>query len=440
MKPFVLRALPWLVVPWMGSACDLERKSEPEPASPPGPTVKTSVEKTETISKTESTSKTEKVSRVESVSKTETIGGVTKTETIANTESSEAAAKSETVANTETKTKTETVAPLVPAKAIPARTAVFFREAPKDRFKVWVLPEATAPDPTAARDLGIVADTSGGSIFHGTSEPVLSGDGQWLAFLDDGRLEVMRLDGTSKQRITKHRGSKVEVLIAGFSPDSSMLLFHQGEVQTEEGSPLPKGVVAGFQQLSLADLKLEPKTSLEAFTTFTDDGRHVIFSRGLPDRSTALMRFDLDTGAEEQLQRSTDPFGFSQLVLHDERIVYVHHPAEGRSRVSADALRGSERIDISPEAGFAQLQWPQISLDGQRVSWTDETAIQVRTFDDDTTKTLTTCGVRHCDHAWDSATTVLVLDGGKLSRVSLDGTKTDLANEVKGFTVGGTPG
>jgi len=167
----------------------------------------------------------------------------------------------------------------------------------------------------------------------------------------------------------------------------------------------------------------------------------VIFQRTLPDRIAALMRFDLDTGAEEELQRLAESYGYGQLVLHGERIVFLHHPSEGRSVISADDLRGGARLDLSPESAFAQIQWPRISPDGLLVSYTDETSLKVRTFDpDDSPRTMTTCSTRHCDHGWDSGGTVIVLDGGKLSRVSLDGTVKELASDVEGFVIAGDPG
>lgn len=390
MKPPVLGVLPRLVTSCLVLACDGERKAEP--ASPADATVKAEVKP-----------------------------DATKTD--ANATKPDAA-------------KTEVVEP-EPSDPVPPRAVVFYRDAPEHRVNVWALPEATAPDPAAARDLGIVADDAGGSIHHGTGAPVLSGDGRWLAFLDDGRLELARLDGSARHRITKHRAHRVTVSISGFSPDSSALVFHQGEVQSEEGTALPKGVVEGFQWLALADRTIEPKPTLEAFRTFSDDGRHVIFER--PDRTHTLVRFELATGTQEELQPIAEPFGFSQLVLHGDHIVYVLHPAKDKSQVVADVLGGGKRRPLSPEGRFAQYQWPKISLDGRHLTYTDETALLVRPFEGGETRTLTTCAQR-CDHAWDGASTVIVLDGGQLCRVSLDGSVTPLATDVKGFVIAGAPG
>lgn len=421
MKPTAPRALLWLVTCCLALACDGERK--PEPATPTDATSKPGGEKADASGKADATTK----AATTKAAKPEVKVDATKADATKPDATKPDAPKPDATKPTP-----------APTKPVPPRAVLFYREAPKYRIKLWALPEATAPDPTVARDLGIIADSVGGSIYHGTSGPVLSADGQWLAYLGDGRLELTRLDGTAKHRITKHKGSRVMVLISGFSPDSSRLVFHQGEVQTEEGAALPKDVVPGFHELTLADRTLAPKTSLESFTWFSDD-RHVIFQRSFPDRSTALMRFDLDTGAEEELQRTTAPYGFSQLVLHGDRIAYVHHPAQGKSQVVTDALRGGARLDISPEGSFAQLQWPRLSLDGRHVSYSDETTLNVHTLDDGTTKTLTTCTQRHCPHTWDGASTAVVLDSGQLSRVSLDGTVTKLATDVEGFVVAGAP-
>ena len=221
--------------------------------------------------------------------------------------------------------------------------------------------------------------------------------------------------------------------------DSSRLLFYQGEAQTEEGAALPEGVVPGFHELTLADLKIEPKTSLESFIDYTPDGRHVILERTLqPTRTAALTRFDLETGAMEELQRGEGPFGFSQLVLHGERIAYVRHPSE-KSQVVTDTLRGGELVELSPEGSFAQYQWPRISLDGKYVAYSDEKNLMIRTFEDEAARVLTTCTMS-CDFAWDSSTTLLLLDGEQLSRITAEGVVTPLAKEVEGFVVAGAPG
>jgi hypothetical protein len=416
MKPAVRRTLPWLVTSCLALACDGERRKPP--ASPTDAVSKTGDAKANANAKPDA-----------------------KANAVADAEPD---AKANAVAEPDAKADPDPTptAPVLtpPPEPVPPRAVVFYREAPKARIALFALPEPTAPDPTAARDLKIIADDEGGSIYHGTSGPVLSGDGQWLAYLDAGRLQLVRLDGSAKHRITKHKGSKVEVLISGFSPDSSRLMFYQGEVQSEEGTPLPRDVVQGLHELLLADLTIAPKTSLQAFTTYTADGRHVLFQRQQPDRSNVLIRFDLDTGAEEEVARIDSPFGFSQLVLHGERIAYTYSPAQGRSRIATHTLRGDARKDVSPEGKFAQLQWPRISLDGTHVTYTDETALIIHTLADDTSRTLFTCTQRHCEHAFDGASTVLVRDGEQLSRVALDGGVTTLAEGVKGFVVAGAPG
>lgn len=330
--------------------------------------------------------------------------------------------------------------PPEPPKAVPPRPAVFFREAPKGRVTVWHLPDAVA-----MHDLGITADDGGGAVGLGSGAPVLSADGQWLAYLDQGRLQLARIDGTAKHTITKHKANRVTVLIAGFSPDSSALLFHQGEAQAEDSLPLPEGVEEGFQVLTLADLKVSPELSLPSFTTFTEDGAHVILSRRLPDRSTELVRFELATDATETLQRSVDAFAFSQLALHGDRITYVLHADGGNpaadkgSQVVVEGLRGEHRLEITGRGSFAQYQWPRFSLDGKVVAFTDEKQLHARPVDGGATKMLYACTLR-CRYSWVSATTVLVLDGELLLRVELDGTTARLVEGVQEFAVAGEAG
>ncbi|MCX4240403.1 TolB-like translocation protein [Paraliomyxa miuraensis] len=328
-----------------------------------------------------------------------------------------------------------------PAAAVSHRAAVLFREAPEDRLTVWMLPEPTAADPAAARDLGVLAIDGGGAVDLGTGAPVLAPDGQWLAYLDDGRLALDRTDGTQRHRLTKHEGNRVEVLIAGFTPDGSALLFHQGEVQSEEGTPLPAGITPGFQRVSLTDMSISPVEGLPGLRAFTASG-DVIFTRRKPDRSTELLRFEIATKAEEVLQRSVDAFAYGQLVIHGDRLAYVLHAdggdpsAEKGSQVVVEGLRGEGRIEVTGRGGFAQYQWPKFSLDGTHVAYGDDEALKVVPIAGGATRTLATCE-RRCRYAWDGPSTLLVLDGDSLSRVGMDGAAVPLATAVEGFAVAG---
>jgi hypothetical protein len=422
----VLRAVPWIVTSCLALACESEKPAPPADASGT---------KSEAEAKAGADAKAGVDAKTGSDAKA---GSDAKSGADAKVGSDAKAGADPKLTPTPTPTPKPAI---IPPKPVPPRTVVFYRKALKDRLKLWVLPEATAADPTAARELDVLAEDEGGDVFHGTTGPVLSGDGQWLAYTDQGRLQLARVDGSENHRITKHKSNRVMLLISGFSPDSSRLMFYQGEVQTEEGAALPKDVTQGSYELTVADRTLSPMIPLESFESYTDDGRHVLRVRQLvPTRDMALSLYDLDTGTEEQLQKTSEMFGYTQLVLHGERIAYLRTPSQGRSRIAVDDLRGGARIDVGPEANFAQLQWPRFSLDGRHVSYSDDGTIMLYALEDGSPRELTKCAVRHCSHSWDGATTAIVLDGTDLERVSLEGTVTTLASDVEGFVIAGEPG
>jgi hypothetical protein len=333
-------------------------------------------------------------------------------------------------------------APAAPAKA-PAveRPVVFFRSAGESRGRAWRLVRG------GSRRLAPTVDlNNGGTMGMGSTRPLLSPDGRWLAYLDRRRLRVADLDGREKlQRVTEDR--EISMLLSGFTPDSSALFFHASEIFGMEGSehPLPPGLDAGFHRLRLEAREREALPSLSSFEAFTHDGRVLYFAE--QDRTTRLMQVELG-GEPRELQSTTMPYGYSQISVAGDRIAYVRHPSSGISQVVASRLDGSDLVELGPQGKFAQLQWPMITPDGTRVAYIDVNhvspsvsryTVMLVSLADRTPRELFLCA-DYCTHAWWSSSTLLVHDDRDLVQIGLDGTNDVIEEEVVGFVVAGAHG
>lgn len=279
------------------------------------------------------------------------------------------------------------------------------------------------------RKLGLRVDPEGGGVGLGQSEPALSPDGQWLAYLQGGKLHVRRLDGGEPQRLTKHSPRNVSTLISGWSPDSQALLFHLGQVDDMDATPMPKDVTPGFHLARLPDWKLEPVAGLERFETWLPDSLHVLY-QSETGRPIKLLRAAIADGKGEVLQETDVQFGFGQLTVFGQHIAYVRH-----TRIVRDKLDGSELLEVTPDGPFAYYQWPRFSPDGARIAYITKTDVEV--FEPATGARSTVTGCDRCRYGWDSPDSVLVLENGALRRVGLDGAATPIAGEVAGLFIAG---
>lgn len=311
----------------------------------------------------------------------------------------------------------------VPAPPAPPRPFVFSRMT-KNSLELYMPVAGGAP-----RKLGLRVDPEGGTMGLGHSEPALAPDGQTLAYLQGGKLSIRRLDDDSQPSvISKHSSRNVYTLITGWSPDSQRLLFYLGEVSSEHGIPLPRGVQAGFYLASLPDWKVEPVAGLTSFSAWLPDSRDVLAGRGI-DLSATLLRDAIDAPQGGLVLPAH--FDFTQLSVHGDDIAYGTGTKLVRSK-----LDGSDLTDITPSGQFAQYQWPLFSPDGVRVAYMSWSGIEVLELAGGARTRLATCA--GCRLAWESATTLLLLDGdGELGRLGLDGVVTPLVDRVKGFHLAG---
>ncbi len=323
----------------------------------------------------------------------------------------------------------------VPPPRPDLRSSVYFRATTRGRASVW---HASSTDPSVAEQLPFVVDyEKTGAVDVGTSTPLLSASGVWLAYLDLGHLAIGALDGTTKQRVTRHGPAQVTVLVSGFSPDSAYLLYEQHEVQGEHALPLPADVVAGFQLLALPRAGSKHLPTLGGFVAWSPGSTKIFFERKR-SAGSELVAHTLSTDAQEVQQSIADTRGFARAVVAGDFIAYVRSPGGQSSQIVRAKLDGSELVALTDEGDFARYQWPRLSVDAKRVAYRDGADIVIVASDGTGRSKLHACG-SECDHRWDSATSVMVLDGSELARYELDGSKTVIASDAVGFAVAGEP-
>jgi hypothetical protein len=198
------------------------------------------------------------------------------------------------------------------------------------------------------------------------------------------------------------------------------------------GAPLPRDVKQGFSLLRLAEMQVEYVDSIEGFTAWQDDNRGWLYHMPTPQRATALMRFDITTRQRETLHEITAPFGFGNLAVHGDEIAYV-----SENRVVRSRLDGSGREELTPSGEFAQYAWPAYSPDGTRLAYLDRLDLQVIELRSRAKTKLARCSDKGCRFAWESPTSILLVDQNTLQRVGLDGTSTVVASDVAQLVVAG---
>ena len=204
-----------------------------------------------------------------------------------------------------------------------------------------------------------------GSIETGSTRPVVSPDGRWVAYLtEDGRnVKVTSLlDGETRSLTDLPGGADVETVISGWSPDSAGLLYHLGESGSLDDDllPLPEGVTTGFYYAPVGEAprKLD---HIKAYTAWSRPGA-VVDNAMKEGGAYALIEQPLDPSEPTRtLATVKGSYGFSQLQIRGGEVVYMRDGEAVRGKL------GEEPTPITPAMDFATLQWPKLSPTGERV-------------------------------------------------------------------------
>lgn len=280
-----------------------------------------------------------------------------------------------------------------------------------------------------------------GAVQLGGTEPMLSWDANWLAYLDRGGIKVRRTDGSSSMHVLEQEaGREVYLLLTAFSPDGQTLLFHQApSISMEDGElPSPEGFVPGFVRFDLVSGVRTPIPHLTGFDAWTQDGRGVFFVNHQPRPPARLEVLDLLEPKDPvvlQVVEEIDAFG--QPNFPDDGMVCVRS-----GQVTWTRLDGSEPTMLSSKAPFATHQSPMLSpsrtwVAYQQGRWDEDRNVWAQELRGEGVEWLWRCQSR-CTFAWLDDQTLLVLEDGVLWRTRGEGEMMRLASNVAGFAMAGS--
>jgi len=276
-----------------------------------------------------------------------------------------------------------------------------------------------------------VSSTNAGQVQTGDDRPKLSPDGQWLAYGMSGRLWLAAVDGSQPPiQITKFSKGEVDLLLGGWSPNGQSLLFHQGLPKAEDAKPMPPGISEGFYQLSLKDKRVTYVPELKGFDVWDSDSLHIFYVNNR-DKKYELVRASTSGGPEAVLQETDDGYGFGQITRCGSDLAYLL-----KARIERSKPNGSGLVHITPQGGIADFQLPFCSPDALSVMYQHNVKsapngdMTVEVSMGGSVKALHQCKGGCSKTAWESATSILVLDAGTVHRVSLAGVKETVATGV----------
>jgi hypothetical protein len=263
------------------------------------------------------------------------------------------------------------------------------------------------------------------AVGEGDSTPAISSDGRWLAWVDTTDLWITELTpagGAIKHQITKMPPQKDEWIRAAsisfstWSPDSSTLVVNLREPGYEEEIPLPlpAGTKYGFHVLRGDKRELVYAAHIEGFYGWTPDSGAVINDKYISHSNYDLLAHSIEPGPAKLLRKSTDPYGHSQLVVEGDWLAW--NSSLGGSQIVIVPITGGEPKPMSPQAAFADIQWPTVAPDGAHVTfeWKGQRHIGAST---DTAKPLP--GVAQL--RWWDAEHLLAITGEGLVLLDLEG-------------------
>lgn len=327
-----------------------------------------------------------------------------------------------------------------------------------------------APDaaPLGGRPLALRGVDHAYALINTTAE--LSPDGTLLAFERGGRPFIRHLPSGVELALVRGRIRDVDCRFVGFAPDSRRLAYTLSETQTMEGPPsifpIPAGVyVATVQVQEPAPGARSPRPTLrvvrntrlqgtdENVSFWSDDGAALLGRAQGTQYTEALRRTPVDGGPATTLHTVRSHLGMIQLHTRGDRAVFQYRALDAHNRPTTTSLA---TLPLTPGAAPAEPRalapirhnntGPELSPDGSLVAYTDrgpDNALHlfVVPFDGSSApRALHPCRF-NCDARWESPTSLLLVHGGSLLRLRLDGgaPETLVPRGVVTVLVGGGP-
>lgn len=222
---------------------------------------------------------------------------------------------------------------------------------------------------------------------HGSTVPVPSPDGRWIAFGDSGGdhdAHLLDVDSLRQHRITRlgkpatFRSVSIDVLLDGWSPDSRRLLLYvtHGEDASEEGELKVPAAGYGFYEYDVVSGKISAVSLPKAFefVAWLRDGRFVgVIPGHLPhdDELVTLRPGDAQaspvgavTGWPIQAQVSANGKWLVGLHADDGQL-----PGQGAARIVRVNLKTMAATPLVSLGSWSGNERPALSADGSRLAY-----------------------------------------------------------------------
>ena len=289
-------------------------------------------------------------------------------------------------------------------------------------------------DGTEARALGLAVPLEYPAMFDAVfmpeDLPAVSPDGRWLAYTDEVDLWVAELgpQPTTPRQITKMPALRDDYIAAAnisfspWSPDSSTLIvtLEEPSYMDDGPQPLPKEYSYGQQILRTDALALVHAPHLPAESGCRPDSRSVIHA----NNDGSIVEVPLEPGAEKQLRAVAGKV--SQLHISGDWLAWVGGDDPFQAFVAP--IAGGEPKPMSPQGGWAEIQWPVPAPDGGHIVFVRQPEAnrhmhQISAGTDESSLVTVPTPVHGSDWRW--------LDASRLIAVTKDGLVTiDLAGKV----------
>ncbi|PJA87101.1 MAG: hypothetical protein CO141_01250, partial [Candidatus Moranbacteria bacterium CG_4_9_14_3_um_filter_42_9] len=270
-----------------------------------------------------------------------------------------------------------TVQPATPTKEIPVWKAPTSNKqgypiysATDKNLKIFDLGTKTL------KDAGALINCCGGELGLGNSDPLVSPDLRFTAYIDGDAHDLWVLSNETLVKTKISTGGNVTYITA-WSPDSSKILYYsqKDSLASIKNAMAPWDTVEKFSPQSLSgfvlkDIKTSQTTALtplDYVIGFVGNGT-LLAKTG--DASERLVTFDIGKFSADY-SLITESFGFGSMqfsLSQDGKKWAFHYSANPTDDANIVFASFPQKMGVTVDSGtWAEVQWPVISKDGSKL-------------------------------------------------------------------------